>query len=157
MKTQKTEQRKLVNFSSFFKLAGDKVYGAAVLHCGKEVQCEAYNGGKALHSLEGAVCAAAYEATKNLKKGDVFTMIVDYKTIKQFWHAYRNGDVTEDFEGNKGERDAILKLVARVPALRKRGVVFTINAHRSITEKGGYLAKQLPIWFNMAKKAMRGE
>ena len=154
MKTQKSEQRKLVNFSSYFKAKDGKTYGAAVLHCGKEVQVAAYNGGKALHSIEGAVCAAACAATVNMKKGDLFTMIVDLKTLRQLWSAIKTGDVTEDFGGNEAERNSVIKMAERVPALRARGIVVSIRAHKDVYAGGGYLAGQLPIWSRMAIKAM---
>nr|DAV06281.1 MAG TPA: hypothetical protein [Caudoviricetes sp.] len=154
MKTAKTESRKLVNFSSYFKIEDGKTYGAAVLHCGKEVQSVAYNGGKSLHSIEGAVCAAACTATVNMKKGDLFTMIVDMKTLRQLWSAIKTGDVTEDFTGNEAERNAVIKMALRVPALRARGIVVSIRAHKDVYASGGYLAGQLPIWSRMATKAM---
>lgn len=154
MKTLKSDARKLVNFSSFFKQKDGKTYGAAVLHCGKEVQSAVYNGGKALHSIEGAVCAAACAATVNMKKGDMFTMIVDMKTLRQLWSAIKTGDVTDDFVGNEAERNAVIKMAERVPALRARGIVVSIRTHKDVYAGGGYLAGQLPIWSRMAIKAM---
>ena len=132
MKTQKSEQRKLVNFSSYFKAKDGKTYGAAVLHCGKEVQVAAYNGGKALHSIEGAVCAAACAATVNMKKGDLFTMIVDLKTLRQLWSAIKTGDVTEDFGGNEAERNSVIKMEELVKAILARGNVVTIRENKDV-------------------------